>query len=185
MSEANMEMYAGIIGALFLLGMLVGSVVALLVTLIKMFYAKNNGASYWGLMWLPFGAQYVLGQLADKYEDKKARIKYPIVYGIFCFFTFAYLVIVNVINAVDPEITSPVSKWTGFYSVWLFMGALLLYVVYNVIVFYKIFAYKTEEGATGWSVFNFFISLAAPLFMLINMKKEGKSKEEAELSAKE
>lgn len=157
--------------------------VSIATVVINMIYAKKNGAKNWGLLLLPFGAEYVLGQLADKYEDKKARVKFPIIAIPMYLFTFVFVVAYGLyFFALENELLADeaiIGMTIGLIAVvMLFLVIAIAYSVYAYFVYYRIFAYKNRENAPIWLVATILANIALPIFQLVNMNKPGYSKDE-------
>lgn len=134
--------------------------------LLEMFFAKKCGVRLYGLVWLPIGKEYVLGQIADTYDNKIARRIYPILSGILYAF-WCWLLVTSFIVTVGTNeyvtnlfgcdiLTIAVACLAAFG--FLILLSFMIY-IYRCFVLYRIFCLKDRKNSVLWLV----------LFILLNL----------------
>lgn len=156
--------------------------------IVEMNFAKKCAARKYGLVWLPIGREYVLGQIADMYENKSARRIYTFLSGISCLFAFlSILVPITMIIgfSLNYELMDLFGiKDDDYFLIAILVIFFLLFVmstvkmIYKYFVFYRIFNLKDRAHSTMWIVLFIFFGLflriediSLIIFMLKNMNK--------------
>ena len=168
---------------MFVLPLILGSVARV----IKMFYAKNNGVKNWGLAILPIGTDYITGKLADMYSDKKAAKILPVLSATVLAtgaldIAFEFI---PISSGFEPSYKIINTVLAAFYltnSIVLVISLAALLVL-NIMAYYRIFAYKSSNNASVWTVLSILLIIPLWIFMLAFMKKQGNPKEDQEYTA--
>jgi hypothetical protein len=172
------------------IGAAIGIVIGAVINIITMLYAKKNGARLYGLVWLPIGNAYVLGQLADKFDDKKARVKLTLVSLVTSLVQFPLVIYMYYFMFTDyiPAMTGLLdyNELGGDYFTTMFTFSIIStiaslvsipYIIYYYITFYRIFSAKSPQNAVMWIVLSILFTTIVPvIFMLVYMNKPSFSK---------
>ena len=187
-SEEAME-FLGVFFAIYAVVLLIVLGIGIAVKVIEMLFAKKSGAKLYGLVWLPIGNEYVTGQIADKYVDKKARIWYMVISIVTYIVTIAAIVMMiapivsfalkygsSGMEPSDSEIMSMILSVFG--SMALMFIPMIVLMVYQYVVWYRIYCLKDKDNATLWITLTIVLTIVTgigaflPLiFMCVNMNK--------------
>lgn len=187
-TEEVMEFF-GIFFAIYAVIFLIMFGIAIASLVIQMLFAKKSGAKLYGLVWLPIGNEYVMGQLADKYVDKKARIWNMVlsivsVVSVIAIEIIAFIQMFSFImkfesTGVEPTAEEALSFILTIFGIFaLVLIPAIVVMVYQYIVMYRIYCLKDKENATLWITLTIVLTFVSGLgaflpliFMCVNMNK--------------
>lgn len=175
----------------YVIAFLVIAIVGCVRAVVEMLFAKKCGAKLYGLVWLPIGREYVLGQIADMYEDKKSRIWNMVISIInYVVSTIAAVVMISsVVNILMGVTQTDVSEEmaaseaislmaTMFIVLGIMMIPAIAAMVYQYIVMYRTYCLKDKSNSTLWIVLTIGLTVISGLggliyfiFLCCNMNK--------------
>lgn len=165
--------------------------------IIEMLFAKKCGIELYGLVWLPIAREYVMGRIADMYENKKARITNMVLNILLHVGTyivcFAYIIVFYcvIFNTAfeSADLSEDAMNDIMFENmlgllvgILIVLGVFLLFAlvvsIYQYIVMYRVICLKDKDNATLWIALIIGLTLTTGLggivyliFLCCNMNK--------------
>ncbi|MDR1564601.1 MAG: hypothetical protein LBS74_06555 [Oscillospiraceae bacterium] len=184
-SEEFSPAFFGPFFAFFIIIYLIIFAVSIATIVIELIYAKKQGIRNYGLLLLPIGREYIMGQMADVYENKNARKKFPILGGIFygvvllgaIGLSIALITMTISIDAGTLSDSSAVSLLVPMLIGYFVLFALeITYMVFYYIYLYRIFCAKNKNQGVMWLLLSIFIPFCQTIFFLVYMNKPSYSR---------
>jgi len=143
--------------------------------------AKRRGIKCYGLSWVPVGNLWIIGKLADQFDNYKngKNIKLSLILLIGGIATFVMAIIITIVTipsaiALSGATTSQVTSAVGAILIidvllWIIAVATA---VFEFIALYKIYMAATPNSAVVLLVLSIIFSVIIPFVLFANRKKD-------------